>query len=119
MHAPHPLGCGFQNPFRAFFLRYFLDGASRTLSIFQYDLKPSGALFLRHLQPIETYRSRKIIRRNVEHAVLQLLQLARHVVAIFHNDDIVARYLSRDAKAGKNHEACQKKQSSDWSAASR
>ena len=26
-----------------FFLRYFLDRASRTLSIFQYDLKPSAS----------------------------------------------------------------------------
>jgi hypothetical protein len=84
---------GFRSPFRDFFLRNFLDGASRTLAIFRYDLKPTGALHLRDLQPIQTDRSREIISCNVEHTVLQLLHLSRHVVAVFHNDEIVARYL--------------------------
>jgi hypothetical protein len=55
-----------------FFLRNFLDGASRTLAIFRYDLKPTGALHFRNLQPIQTDRSREIISCNVEHTVLQL-----------------------------------------------
>src|SRR5277367_5019514 len=82
------------------------------LAVFENDLIRARALYRFHLKPIQLNRIGGVRRIQIQDSTFEFLDLAREVVAIFHNDHIVPLRLSNQRGAcekDREHESAD-----DW-----